>query len=205
MPWYDPSGKIPVSSAVFNQIIDGFVFNCPSSIKHEVKDKTKPGKEKETVYQDVSARMCSFRRRGIDSNLLTTLLTQIRRPLVAQKTYSILKFDEDVEKAVSSIIATVSLADPCYDLIVYQRRSDMSDVEAIFYYIRNAFAHGSFEVKAGNGKPYYLLQSDKNNKVKAQMRLKESTLMHLLEILKLNASDIRSKQRKKKPKAQKIS
>ena len=82
--------------------------------------------------------------------------------------------------------------------MVYQHRSDMSDAEAIYYYIRNAFAHGSFEVKSSKGERCYLLQSDKDSKVKAQMQLKESTLLRLLELSQMSANDLREKQRKKR-------
>lgn len=150
MAWFDPSAKIPIGRVAFNQIVEGFVFLCPSSIKHEEKDKANP-KKKRVFYQDVSMRLCSFRRRGIDSHLLRTILAQIRKPLVAQGTYSVLNSDQDVPSAVANIIASVSLADPYYDIMVYKHRPDMSDTEAIFYYIRNAFAHGSFEVKTTKG------------------------------------------------------
>lgn len=196
MAWYDPSKRIPVIRNTFIRIIEGFVFLCPASIRHEKKDKTNTEK-KIVFYQDVSKRKCSFRCRGIDSHLLTTVLAQIKKPLVAQQTYSVLKNDEDVPDAVNRIIALASLSDPYYDIMVYQHRSDMSDTEAIYYYIRNSFAHGSFEIKKCQGERCYLLQSDKDEKVKAQMRLKESTLKRLLVLAQMSAPDIRAQQRKR--------
>ena len=40
------------------------------------------------------------------------------------------------------IAKNTTLSDPDYEIMVYKKRSDMSQAEAIFYYIRNAFAHG---------------------------------------------------------------
>ena len=48
----------------------------------------------------------------------------------------------------------------------------MSDAEVVFYYIRNAFAHGDIEV-IGGGDRIYKLESKKKNDIKAQMILKE--------------------------------
>lgn len=197
MAWYDPTKKVPVSRVAFNRIIDGFVFCCPSSIKSDETDNANP-KKRNIIYKEVSKRACSFRKRGIESTLLTTLLALIRKPLTDQKTYSVLKDDEDVATAVDRIIIASSLADPFFDIMVYKHHPKMSDAEAIYYYIRNAFAHGSFEVKCTKRGCYYLLQSDKDGKVKAQMRLRESTLNHLLELSKMSASDLRAKQRNKR-------
>jgi len=126
------------------------------------------------------------------------MLAQIRKPLTNQQTYSVLKSDEDVSSAVDRIISTVSLADPNYDIMVYKHHPKMSDAEAIYYYIRNAFAHGSFEIKSGKGEPCYLLQSDKDGIIKAQMRLKESTLFRLLAISQMSVDALRGKQKRGK-------
>lgn len=72
----------------------------------------------------------------------------------------------------------------------------MSDAEAVFYYIRNAFAHGSFEVVSGSD-PIYKLESKKNGVVKAQLLLKQTTLIKLADLSERSRTDIEKLQRKK--------
>lgn len=52
---------------------------------------------------------------------------------------------ESVEATVSSIMSMAALRDPYYEMIVFQKRTDMTETEALYYHIRNAFAHGAFE------------------------------------------------------------
>ena len=73
----------------------------------------------------------------------------------------------------------------------------MSDPEAFYYYIRNAFAHGSFEVIPTNNGNVYLLESSKDGAVKAQMRLKETSLIEYIRLANLTATEIKALQRHK--------
>ena len=70
----------------------------------------------------------------------------------------------------------------------------MSDAEVIYYYIRNAFAHGSFEVTSDR---VYKLESKKKESVKAQMMLKETTLLKIADLSRKNRKQIEALQKKK--------
>ena len=146
----------------------------------------------------MSVRGSSFRSRGIDKSLFETILAQIRRPLNNINTYMLIDSSDSVERAVNSIISSVSLGDPYYEMIVFQERSDMSNAEAFYYYLRNAFAHGSFEVSSTNTGNVYFLESSKDSNVKARMRLKESSLLEYIRLANLTAGEIRSLQRRRK-------
>lgn len=146
----------------------------------------------------MSVRGSSFRSRGIDKSLFETILAQIRRPLNNINTYMLIGSSESVERAVNSIICSVSLGDPYYEMVVFQKRSDMSNAEAFYYYLRNAFAHGSFEVSSTNTGNVYFLESSKDSNVKARMRLKESSLLEYIRLANLTAGEIRSLQRRRK-------
>ena len=200
MPWVNLKKPIPVTNPIFQDIVSGLVFNCPSSTERRVKTGVN-GKRKaqyKVSYTPVSARGVSFRRRGITKSLFVTILAQIRRPLSATKTYALIQSSESVESTVESITNATSLSDPYYEIIVFQKRSDMSDTEALYYYIRNAFAHGSFEVVATNGGNVYLLESSKDGTIKAQMRLKETSLSEYIRLANLTVAEIKALQKHRK-------
>lgn len=202
MAWIDVS-KVNSSSVTSSlHIIEGLVFNCPSSTERKEKDDSYKNEKPryKNVYKPVSARETSFRRRGINGNLLVTLLAQISRPLKVSKTYLLIGSNSSVELNMDDIMKNVALSDPYFDVVVYQKRSDMTDVEAFYYYIRNAFAHGAFEVLQKGSEKIYKLESAKDGKVKAQMRLKESTLEEYIRLANLTVADIKALQRPKKKK-----
>ena len=62
-------------------------------------------------------------------------------------------------------------------MIVIAERSDMSLTSSIFYYIRNAFAHGSFMVDGD----VYSFESSKDGTIKAAIRLREKTLLKWIQ------------------------
>ncbi len=200
MPWVNVKRTIPTTNPTFQVIVCGLVFNCPSSTERKVKTGVnEEGRAQyKSTYKPVSVREVSFRRRGISGSLFVTILAQIRRPLIATKTYALIRSSESVENTVNSITSTTSLSDPFYELIVFQKRNDMSDTEALYYYLRNAFAHGSFEIIPTNGGNVYLLESSKDGSVKAQMRLKESSLREYIRLANLTVAEIRALQRHKK-------
>lgn len=202
MSWPDTSMRVPIEHPEFNHLINGFVFNCPSRIIKETKIKPPPttGPKYKREHENVSKRKCSFYDRGIKKDLLTTILAQIRKPMVANGTYMALKPEKDVELERQLMESSITLSDNLYDEMLYHTRTDMSDTEAIFYYVRNAFAHGSFEAVPNGASYVYILESQKEDKIKAQMRLKEETLLRYLELANASEKEIRSLQRRKKAK-----
>ena len=87
------------------------------------------------------------------------------------------------------------MSDTNFELVVFQKRTDMSDTEAFYYYIRNAFAHGSFEIINTDSGKIYKLESGKDDSVKAQMRLKESSLKRYIDYSMLSASEVKALQK----------
>ena len=179
--------KIPIKDDAFLTIFSFFVFDCPSCQK-----KGGGKKKKDVQCINVSAGSKSFRARGISKSLLTTILATIRRPLVKQGSYAALATSESIEKHVKQIQSNARMSDPQYDLIVYHIRTDMSEPESIYYYIRNAFAHGAFDVTDNNGLKVYHLEGKKDETIHAQMRLKEKTLEKYIKLAKMKPEDIKA-------------
>lgn len=176
--WWKENKKADYGDDFF-KIIDALVFNCPSSIRNGSR------------YKNVSARKCSFRERGVQKELLTILLREIKSPLMKNKAYQKIGSSDSVEEAVSDILKNSELSDSNFEIIVFQKRREMSDVENIYYCIRNAFAQGSFEVTEDK---IYKLECKKGERIKAQMRLKESTLMQYAKLARMKPNQIRKLQ-----------
>lgn len=190
MKW-STKNKIPLNNENFIKIINGFVFYYPSSVRSSSKTS-------KHSYKAVSARNCSFIYRKICDSKLRTILSKIKAPLILTNSYKSIGAKDSVEKTVSGIISTTHCSDPNFEIIVYQKRSDMPDIEAIYYYIRNAFAHGSFEVIQENGRNIYILESKKDNTIKAQMRLYERSMLELISYANMSPNEITALQKHRK-------
>lgn len=201
MSWCNYNNLISYENNALIEVIDFFVFHCPASVRSRVKDGTRPNgkKKREIVYKDVSARGCSFHKRGISGSLLLTILAEIRRPVVKSGLYQAIKADVDAADTTNSLLQNRTGSDEWPDLIVFHTRPDMPDSEAVFYYIRNALAHGSFEIiNDSHGKAIYKFECQKDNVTKAQIQLKEKTLLRVKELASLDSQAIRALQKKRK-------
>ena len=67
------------------------------------------------------------------------------------------------------------------EMIFFLEREDMGDMYAIYYGIRNAFAHASFSVVKQQSEMVYYLQSAKEGVTKSAMRLRERTLLKWID------------------------
>ena len=196
MNWWDRKTKIPTNNKRFMTIFTFFILDCPSSRKTG-GSKNRDGSRQPIHYTNVSSRASSFRVRGINKDLLSTIIAEIRRPMAKKGCYAALTASESVEENVRLIRSNSMLSDGDFELMVFRKRSDMSDAEAVYYYIRNAFAHGSFDVQSIRGSHVYRLESKRRDDICAQMRLKEQTLLSYIELASLKPGDIRSIRKKK--------
>ena len=192
MTWWKKDSKIPYENSNFVKLINCFVFECPASIRQPRKEN------KKNIYKPVSRRGLSFKERGIESSLLRTILSKISKPIISNNAYASLSVNINLETEIEYIMRDNKLSDKSFDLIVFHKRHDMPDTEAIYYYIRNAFAHGSFEVKRMKGGFVYYIESSKNDVVRDSMRLQERTLLYYVELAKMSAREIKDIQKKKR-------
>lgn len=200
MGWWRKTNNIPMTNRQFQSIVKGFIFDCPCCNRHPKTIGVIPGgkKRKQLVYVPVSARAESFKSRGITGHLLTTILAQIRKPLTKNNAYVALQPSEDIILAADRLILNSSQSDDMFEMMVFHKRTDMPDAEAIYYYIRNAFAHGSFEIINCGSDTVYLIESSKEGSPKALMRLNENSLLRYLELKDMTSSEIKELQRKRK-------
>ncbi len=183
MNWINTKQPVPLSNENFRKIINGFVFECPTSIR-----KTK---NKKTTYQRVSVRGKSFRDKNINKDLLKTLAAQIKRYL---KNGFYRKVKTSNEITMNEM--PTHFKDKKFEFIIFRNREDMSDIETIFYCIRNALAHGSFEVISSENHKIYEFESSKDGDIKSRMRLKEETLLKILDLASLKSKEIKGLKKK---------
>lgn len=64
------------------------------------------------------------------------------------------------------ILGRLDNYDCSFEFAVHTVRSDLNKTSALFYFIRNAFAHGGFRINKYNGEIYYALENRQNGELK---------------------------------------
>lgn len=183
--WWDKYKDFSLKDENFQRILDFFLFHCPSEIE-------KVNKKKGTkTYSKVSKRAETLRTKGWTGGYLNTLLASMKHTSSGQLEYYTFNAAVEIEKEVKALEKDTSMRDKHFEMIVFMERSDMSKTSAIFYYIKNAFAHGSFSIINTNGKKVYYLESDKDGIVKAQIRLREETLLNWIKTFRLSPAALK--------------
>lgn len=177
--WWNREKKIPLTDSTFLQILDFYLFHCPAETKKASKKGT-------MAYSQVSKRATTLRAQGWTNGNLNTLLSAMKHTASKQLKYHTFDTKTEIGFAVKRIESDTSLSDGDFEMIAITERSDMNKTSAIFYYIRNALAHGSFSAFNDNGKRVYYFESAKDNKIKAQIRLWEKTLLSWIDAFHLS-------------------
>lgn len=177
--WIKCDGKIPLESKNFQRILDFYLFQCPCEIKK--------GKKDNETYSRVSVRGNTLRQRGWIRGHLKTLLAAMKDTTSKQLTFCHFSTQSDILFEFKSIERNSKLSDPNFEVIVITERSDMSLTSSIFYYIRNAFAHGSFIVDGD----VYNFESSKDGTIKAVIRLRETTLLKWIHDVSLSPEKLK--------------
>ena len=184
--WSQEGKRIPLSETNFQKIVDFYLFNCPCEIEKGTKKKgTK-------TYTKVSKRASTLRKQGWTGGHLNTLLAAMKRTSSNHLEYHPVESGKDIIKETANIEKNASMSDKNFEMIIFAKRTDMNLTSSIFYYIRNAFAHGSFSVISDNARKIYYLESEKEGVVKARIRLNEETLLKWIKDFALSPSVLRS-------------
>lgn len=80
-----------------------------------------------------------------------------------------------------------------HEFAIHTVKSGLGKTEALFYLIRNAFAHGSFRISKHDGETYFVLESRQGDQLKGRAILKEATLLHWSSLLKKARKQMRQK------------
>ena len=175
--------KIPFNSKNFQKILQFYLFECPVETYRHVKKEKEDISERENQinprynyhFYRVSHSGVSFADKGLVGSKLNSFRAAMKR--VAETNILLLAVNE------------IPKIDYGQEYIVIKKNHDhVSDTNGLFYCIRNAFAHGNFEVT--ESKEYYFENRD-NDKLKGVAKLKEKTLLSWIDLFNLDIDEIK--------------
>ncbi len=142
-----------------------------------------------------SCRGESFKERGINMNSLNAALKRETSFLKDNWLETTIKdiervcaehgIDEKVDFSTELAIHTIS------------KNHCSGKTDSLFYAIRCAFAHGSFDIHIFKNDIYYILENRDGGVLKARMILKEDTLLKWIEVVESAPKPQKSRRRKK--------
>lgn len=188
--WWKKTSSIPLDDINFQKIVDFYLFNCPCEIEKGTK------KNGTKTYTKVSKRASTLRMQRWTGGCLNTLLAAMKQTSSKCLEYHSFEGEKNIINETANIEKSTSMSDEHFEMIVFVKRSDMNMTSSIFYYIRNALAHGSFSVISDKTRKIYYLESAKNGVVKARIRLREETLLKWIKDFALSPSILRSELKK---------
>lgn len=175
--------EIPLNSRNFQRVIHFYLFECPVRTFNR-KKKSKEGIIESEVqthpkynyhFSRVSNRGVTFANRGLDGAKLNSFRAAMKR--VAETDIILLPVSE---------IPTIDTKQEY--LFILKNPENVSVTEGYFYCIRNALAHGSFDVT--DSKDYIFVNDDKG-KLKGMGRVKEKTLLSWIDLFNMDIEDIK--------------
>jgi len=153
--------RVKLNNKNFQKILDFYLFSCPT-----------PG---------TSRRSRTFEQLGWKG---AKQFAQLKMRLISAASNSLrdnyypCKKDELEEK-----FAVVSNIHPVDEYCVFLKNDEKTVIQSLFSAIRNAFAHGSFNVKTYKKKRVYFF-ANHYHYLKAEIVLQEKTLLRWIDILK---------------------
>ena len=180
-PFIMYNSTIPINSRNFQKIVCFYLFECPvrtftKKIQNDAAIESAHSKY-DYQFHRVSNRGQSFADRGIQGAKLNSFRAAMKR--VAAAEIQLL--------AVSEIPEVID--DTCEYLIIKANPNNVSNTEGFFYCIRNAFAHGSFNVT--ESKEYYFTNTSRN-KIKGIGKISEKTLLAWINLFNSSLEEIKN-------------
>ena len=167
MEWWE-KGKYPLHAGKSNflKIVDFYLFNCPVYKKSQTSR--------------VSVRGQTFEERHITGKKLTTLLKNIKNSV---EVYELVDKQNEVAESLETELKNLKCKAGAIQLMFFYENTDLGQTKTIFDSIRNALAHGAFSVKRQKKENYYYFENKYNSKIKAQFKIKESTLLDWIKLV----------------------
>lgn len=167
MQWWN-QGIYPLEAknSNFSKIIDFYLFQCPVYRK--------------STKQQVSVRGKTFESRKIADKKLRSLLIELKKSV---EYYECVDKNERIEDKIKTIENSGRYVDKNFQMVVFHEDTDLGKTKTIFYVVRNALAHGAFSVTNIKKEKVYYFENSRNKTVKAQIRIKESTLLYWIDLV----------------------
>lgn len=174
----------------FIKILKFYLFNSP--VRHYGKITNPIGNPRYiNTFPKVSVRGKTFAERGLKGQKLRTLRSAMRRSSdgkIYDKTF--INENDILQNSIDPI------GQPKREICLTLKNENISQVDAIFYAIRNSLAHGSFCI---DEEKYYYFETRNKGKLKARIRLKESTLLEWINLCEMDITQIKAYKSKQLP------
>lgn len=119
----------------------------------------------ETPVPDTSAKGVSFRKLGWSKGRYNTLHALMRDASGFPNDNWIDAPVKDIEAKLSGL-NRLDRFDGSFEFAVHSVKSGLNKTEALFYFIRNSFAHGGFKTSKYKGELYYIFENKQGIKLK---------------------------------------
>ncbi|MDM8299302.1 hypothetical protein QUW00_00055 [Collinsella tanakaei] len=151
----------------------------------------------ETPVPNTSEKGVPFALMGIEKSKYKTLQAEMRKhsgfPAADGHDWKKTTI-KSIEKDLKSL-DRLDRYDCSFEFAIHTVKNGLGKTEALFYFIRNAFAHGGFRISTYKGEHYFVLENRKNGSIRGRAILKESTLLSWAKLI----NDLRSKKKKLVP------
>lgn len=174
---------IPISSKNFQRIIQFYLFETPVRTFKKTT-KTEPGATTDQPHPKYNYEFKKVSKRGItfaDRSLDGPKLNSLRAAMVRVTGVKLINVEDDVSGKAEEMGSTAEY------IIIKRNDNNVSITEGYFYCIRNAFAHGDFNVEDR----VYTLKNEVGGKVKGMARLKESSLLAWIDLIAMDIEEIK--------------
>ena len=164
--------KTIIWSENFQKIVEFYLFECP--------------------VEEVSSRATTFAEKGWKGHYFTTLkarMLNVASKDLKKRYYPCKK--EELESRFTEMEKLKKGEEYC----VFLKHDEKRVMESLYKAIRNAFAHGSFKAGKDKGKTIYYF-SNFEGYCKAQIQLKESTLLEWIEVFNSDPEEQKCKKQK---------
>lgn len=172
---------IPQTKA-FQKIIQFYLLESPVrtrvSIPNAEKDPNDPQAKYKCNFKNVSKRGITFEERGLDGAKLNSLRSAMMR---------ITKVKLFVVESADKVSEIANENNDSEFIVIKKNEGNFSVTEGYFYCIRNAFAHGGFDV---DGTIYYL-RNEVRGEIRGLARIKEKSLLAWIDLVNMDLEEIK--------------
>ena len=137
----------------------------------------------ETPVPATSARGVSFNELGWNKGNFNTLLARMRKssgfPNEKWISTSAKKMEENLRE-----LKRLGSFDDSYEFAVHTVKKGLNKTEALFYLIRNSFAHEGFKTSKFKGITYYVFENRQGDQMKGRAVIRETSLLDWISIVR---------------------
>ena len=137
----------------------------------------------ETPVSDTSVRGVSFDELGWSKGSFNTLHARMRKSSGFPNDRWISAPAKKIEESLRSLNRWDSF-DGSFEFAVHAVKDGFNKTEALFYLIRNSFAHGGFRVSRYKGSVYYAFENRLGGQIKGRAVIRESSLLDWISVVR---------------------